>query len=953
MRVPTATYRIQFHANFKFADAENLIPYLHELGVSHLYSSPPVKARRGSHHGYDVADPLRINVELGTEQEVNRLVERLHQYDMGLLVDIVPNHMAASPENPWWMDVLENGRESTYALFFDIDWDAPGSKFPEIHKNHIVLPILTDLYDRVLTDQRIALHIDEKGFYLEAEGNRIPINPSTYAPILEPCIDLLTNSAMASQSAADQIRRILADLRALSPGAVGARSQIKRDLWQIYLAVPSIRATLDETMRAFNGTKGDAASFTQLDSLISLQTYRPAFWRTSTEEVNYRRFFGLNDLIALREEDPKVFESVHALIFRLIAENKISGLRVDHIDGLRDPLEYLQRLQAVRKLSEEEDNDALNIYTVVEKITSGGETLPAEWPAAGTTGYDFANAVNTLFVDAKGSRDLEAIYRDFTGINSSFTDTWYVRKKQVMEDIFPSDIRSLSFRLGRLAAFDRLGRDIPMHELVRGLKEITARLGIYRTYCRSFELPKRDRSYLEEAIRIARDRTPSRVVSEPAFDFLKRIFLLEVGPKMPDHKDEWLDFIMRWQQFTGAVMAKGFEDTAFFVHHGLISLNEVGANPFRRHVRFGVNAFHQYNHRKLEEHHFTLNATSTHDTKWSEDVRARINVLSELPEEWKSRLLRWAELNQPKKNEVDGRVVPSPNEEILLYQSMLGVWPFEPLEEVDLPSLAGRIETFMLKATREAKTHSNWISPNERHEAALHDFTSGILNLSPENRFLTEFSEFARKIAVYGAANGYSQVLLKLTSPGVPDLYQGTELWRLSLTDPDNRRPVSFPKRVDFLEELKNMQLESASEKFAELLGTWEDGRLKLWLTKCVLNFRRAHRELFLRGGYVPIEVEGQHRESVCSFARVSENEWALVVAPRLVTRVVGPGKFAIADAWGDGTLKLPSRAHSRWQNLFTHEKLVATGSGRQKSLRLKDVFSRLPFALLAQEFQG
>ena len=951
--MPTATYRIQFHENFKFADAENLIPYLHELGVSHLYSSPPVKSRRGSRHGYDVADPLRINSELGTEQEVNQLVEQLRQHGMGLLLDIVPNHMAASPENPWWMDVLENGRDSTYAAFFDIDWEAPGTKFPEVQKNHIVLPILTDLYDRVLTDQRIALRVDEKGFYIEAEGNRIPINSKTYAPILETCIDLLTKSAVASQSAGDQIRRILADVRALAPGAVGARSQIKRDLWQIYLAVLPIRAALDETIRTFNGTKGDAASFARLDSLISLQMYRPAFWRTSTEEVNYRRFFGLNDLIALREEDPKVFESVHALIFRLIAENKINGLRVDHVDGLRDPLEYLRRLQAVPKVSEEEDSDALNIYTVVEKITSGAETLPAEWPVAGTTGYDFANAVNTLFVDAKGSRDLEVIYRDFTGIHSSFTDTWYVRKKQVMEDIFASDIRSLSFRLGGLAAFDRLGRDIPMHELVRGLKEITARLGIYRTYCRSFELPKRDRPYIEEAIRIARDRTPKRVVSEPAFDFLQRILLVEATPMTTDHNNEWLDFIMRWQQFTGAVMAKGFEDTAFFVHHGLISLNEVGANPFRRHVRFGVNAFHRYNQRMLAEHPFTLNATSTHDTKWSEDVRARINVLSELPEEWKSRLARWAELNQPKKSEVDGRVVPSPNEEILLYQSMLGVWPFEPLEQVDLPSLEERIETFMLKATREAKTHSNWVSPNERHEAALHDFTSGILNPSPQNRFLTEFSEFARKIAVYGAANGYSQALLKMTSPGVPDLYQGTELWRLSLTDPDNRRPVSFPRRVDFLEELKNLQPESAPEKFAKLLGTWEDGRLKLWLTKCVLNFRRAHRELFLRASYVPIVVDGQHCESVCSFARVANNEWILVVAPRLMTRVVGPGKFPIADAWGDGTLKLPRRAPSKWQNLFTCQKLVANVSRRKKSLRLKDVFSHLPFALLVHEFQG
>ena len=952
MQVPTATYRIQFHSSFKFADAEHLVPYFHELGVSHLYSSPYMKARRGSEHGYDVADPLHINAELGTEHEVNRLVERLHQQGMGFLLDIVPNHMAASPENSWWMDVLENGRESTYAAFFDIDWEARASKSPEVQKGRVVLPVLTDLYYRVLTNQGIALGIDEKGFYVQAEGNRFPINPKTYVPIFQAAIDLLSVSGASSERAVDRIQRFLADVRALVPATVAARSELKRDLWQMY-ADPPVRAALDGVMRAFNGMKGDSASFDRLDSLLWMQAYRLAYWRTATAEVNYRRFFGLNDLVALREEDPRVLESVHALVFRLIGENKITGLRVDHIDGLLDPLAYLQRLQATRTLNEEEDSDALSIYTVVEKITSGTETLPGDWPTAGTTGYDFANAVNALFVDAKGSRDLEAIYRSFTGIRSSFTDTWYLRKRQVMEEIFESDLRLLSFRLARLAAFDRVGRDIPLRELVRGLKEITARLGVYRTYSRAFELSRRDRRYIEEAIRIARHRTQATAVSQPAFDFLQRIFLLEPTSELADHEQEWLDFIMRWQQFTGAVMAKGFEDTAFFVHHGLISLNEVGANPFRRQIRFGVNAFHRYNRHTHAKHPFTLNATSTHDTKWSEDVRARINVLSELPEEWKSRLALWTKLNQPSKAEIDGRVVPSPNEEVLLYQSMLGVWPFEPLDQVDLPSLKSRIEGFMLKATREAKTHSNWISPNERHEAALRDFIARILDLSRENQFLSDFSEFARKIAVYGATNGYSQALLKMTSPGVPDLYQGAELWRLSLTDPDNRRPVSFAKRVTFLEELDNMQLTSAPEKFAELLSSWEDGRLKLWLTKCVLNFRRAHRELFLRGAYVPIQVKGHCRESVCCFARAAATDWALIVAPRLVTQVVGPGRFPIRDVWGDGALELPSRAPAKWASVFTYEKLAATSGGTQKSLRLQDVFARLPFALLVPDFQS
>lgn len=942
MQVPSATYRIQFHPEFKLSDATRLIPYLRELGISHVYASPLLKASPGSRHGYDCVDPREINPEVGTCEEFERFLAELRRHDMGLLLDIVPNHMAASDKNPWWMDVLEGGRESAYADFFDIDWDARAAKAPDILRNRVVLPILGDFYERMLTERKIELHLDAGGFYLETQSTRFPVAPATYDAILGAALEKLGQSSDDSPA-----RQDLSDAASLAAGDSSSRARMKSLIWQLYRENDDGKAALDSAIHLFNGTKGEPASFSRLDALISRQNYRLAFWRTGKDEVNYRRFFGLSNLVALREENPKVFDAVHELVLRLIARNCVGGLRIDHIDGLRDPLDYLQRLQrsvVLRPGGTSTGGQA--IYTVVEKITSGDEPLPPEWPTAGTTGYDFANAVNTLFIDAKGSRQLEAIYRDYTGIRASFSDTWYARKRQVMEKLFEADIQSIAARLGTLAEQDRLGRDLPMRELVRGMKEITARLGVYRTYCRGFDPPARDHRYLDEAIRVARERTPPNAVSQMSFNFLERIFLLQAGGEPPPYASEWLQFIERWQQFTGAVMAKGFEDTAFFVHHGLISLNEVGANPFRRQIRFGVYAFHQYIKRAFASHPFTLNATSTHDTKWSEDARARINVLSELPAEWKARLSRWSEMNRAKRTMLDRIAVPSPNEEILLYQSMLGIWPFEPLEQVDLGALAKRIDTFMLKAMREAKTHSSWISPNEQHEGALRAFLAGILDRASGREFLTDFSDFARSIAVHGAANGFSQAVIKMTAPGVPDIYQGAELWRLSLTDPDNRRPVSYLRRNEFLHQLNEVQPQAAA-KFVELLERWNDGRLKLWLTKCLLNYRREHRDLFERGAYIPLRVEGRHADSVFAFARTLDKSWVLVVAPRLVSRVVDSRKFPLGDVWEDTAFRIPTRAPRVWRDLLAGERLNAAASAGRRSLRLAEVLRFLPFACL------
>ena len=947
MQIPLATYRFQFNENFRFADGEKLAGYLQALGISHLYASPLLQARRGSSHGYDMTDPGRLRDDLGSEQDFHQLVKKLREHGIGLVLDIVPNHMAASTENPWWLDVLEKGEESRYASYFDIDWQASGSKFPLSQRGRVVLPILPNYYARLLEDHRITLRFEESGFQLAVEGNTLPLSHRTYAVILENCLELLRVQGPQGGETARRAEQMVSFLRAAETRANLA--ELKHQLWSLYTRDKAFHSALDETLRSFQGTKGNPASLARLNELLGDQAYRTAFWRNAAEEINYRRFFGLNELVGVRVEIPQVLHDTHALIFRLVAEGSVNGLRVDHIDGLRDPLAYLRQLQELAVSGAREDGDGTRIYTVVEKITSGREMLPEDWETAGTTGYDYLNAVNTLFIDASGSRELEMMYRDFTGIRSSFGDTWNIRKKQVMEEIFAADIRRLVWRLGRLATFDRLGCDIPMRELTRGLKEITASLPIYRTYCRELKLSERDRPYLERAFAITRERTPLSALSDAGFEFLRSVFLLRPSYDLADYKDEWLDFLLSWQQFTGAVMGKGLEDTAFFVHHGMISLNEVGANPLRKEIGFGAGAFHRYNQRTMAKWPFTMNASSTHDTKWSEDVRARINVLSELPEEWKACLERWTQWNQPGKSLVEGRTAPSANEEVLLYQSMLGIWPMHGKPDAaERSELGERLQQFILKAAREAKTHSSWTSPNEAHENALKRFVRQLLDDESDNLFLPDFMEFASRIAPTGACNSYAQALLKITSPGVPDFFQGNELWNLRLTDPDNRNRVDFEERVRLLAELQGSAAGAKPPDGTELLANWKDGRLKLYLTCQALNFRRTHADLFLKGEYIPMETSGACRGCVCAFARRYENDWAIVAVPRLVTRLEGAPFPLGENSWSTTRVTLPAGAPANWKNIFSGETVSAGKSGRRKELPISSVFSRLPIALLA-----
>jgi (1->4)-alpha-D-glucan 1-alpha-D-glucosylmutase len=950
-RVPVSTYRLQFHRRFGFRDAHAILPYLDALGVTDVYASPLLAARRGSAHGYDVTDPTRLNPDLGREEEFDAFVDALRERRMGLLLDIVPNHMAASGENRWWMDVLEHGEGSPFSGFFDVDWRSAKKAL----ERKVLLPILGGPYGRVLESKELSLRLERGGFFIHYHGARLPIAPKTYARILACRLDALEENFGPEHPAFRELWDLIAAVEHL-PGEVPAEpaaaaewrqreESVKERLHALYTGRAEIRAHVDGNLRLFRGTRGDPGSFDLLDRLLSEQHYWLSFWRLANEEINYRRFFAVSDLVSLRVEDPRVFEASHAMVLRLVREGKATGLRVDHIDGLYDPAGYLARLRDALA-PEGAEGRPPPPYLAVEKILAGDESLPAEWPVSGTTGYDFLNVVNGLFVSAGGARRLDGVYARFTGRKQDFDTVVYEKKKLIAESLFAGEMHSLGQHLGRLAERDRYARDLPRKELREALVEVTACFPVYRTYVRDFDIAARDARYIGKALRDARRRNTE--ASAPVFDFLRRVLLLEGAPVLSaDRNEEWLRFLMRWQQFTGPIMAKGYEDTALYVHNRLVSLNEVGGEPAGAGTPVG--AFHKRAADIPARWPHTMNATSTHDTKRGEDVRARINVLSEMSEEWEKRVARWSGWNEGKKRAWGGRRAPDRNEEFLLYQTLVGAWP---PEGEDSSSLAERIQAYMLKAVREAKVHTRWIRPNPEHERAVREFVDAILDPGPGNRFLEDFLPFQRKVARYGAWNGLSQALVKIASPGVPDFYQGTELWDLRLVDPDNRGPVDFALRERMLRDLSERESAGLSPLLRELVSRPEDGRIKLFLTWKALRFRREKRDLFLSGAYLPVFVSGGRKEHVLAFARRKGEDWALAAAPRLLTRLLPPEAAPLGrEVWGArGGLILPEGAPARWRNVLTGERAHASAEGDHRVLPLRDVFRDFPAAFLAPE---
>ncbi len=914
LRIPAATYRIQFNAGFTFEDARRIADYLHDLGITDLYASPILKARKGSGHGYDVVDSTALNPELGTEEEFTRLHETLEQLGLGFLLDIVPNHMAASQENSWWMSVLENGVHSRFLHYFDIDWSSVTARGQTEQK--VLLPILGKPYGEAIESGEIKLAFGEDGFHFTYYDKRLPLAPKSYNQILRECVQSLPTEGVAVE---------LRDLVAGEDTVTNSRF-LKETLARIYEESLEFRKALDAVIVRINGEAGNADSFNALDTLLDAQYYRLAYWRIASEKINYRRFFDVTDLVGVRIENPEVFEARNRRTLELIAEGKVTGLRIDHIDGLFDPIGHMKKLQ-LRLADPMRDQQPTNFYVLVEKILAGDEVLPKSFEVCGTTGYDFLDTVNALFVDPEGLARLTGFYRDFTGITESFGDICYERKKQIISELFSGEMRALGKQIGELSMHDRNARDFAPVELLAALTEITACMHVYRTYIREDSpITGEDRAFIKRAVDEARRRAGS-ALDQRMFAFLEKVLLVDPPSYVETERARWRAFVMRWQQFTGRVMAKGVEDTSFYNYNRLLSLNEVGGDPGRDGNFDPLEEFHQRNERIQRDWRGTQNATSTHDTKRSEDVRARINVISEIADSWEKDVRRWSEMNEP----LHRGDVPDRNVELLIYQTLLGMWP---VDEEELHTVEERLRQYLEKASREAKTHTSWIDPNVEYEKGLLDFGSAILgNLD----FRASMMRTQRRVAFHGFLNGLSQLVLKMMSPGVPDFYQGTEIWDLSLVDPDNRRPVDYEQRRSMLKKLK-ASFERGSLDLGTMQRRFFDGRIKLFVTWRALELRTRRPELFERGEYRPLRSTSP---SVCSFLRGDD---VLVAVPRLTTRITKPGTSPVGDAWGDATLPIESRGTFR--DIFTGVILELSGV----PVPVAQVLATFPVAILERQ---
>ena len=941
-RIPTCTYRLQFNRWFTFAQAREIVAYLHALGVSDVYASPYFQASPESLHGYDITDHNKLNTAIGSRADYDAWVAQLQAHGMGQVLDFVPNHVGiADDRNAWWMDVLENGPSSSYAPYFDIDWEPSISHL----RDKVLLPILGDQYGRVLERGELQVRFEGGTFYVLYGERKLPIAPGTYRYILEVALKNLAEYKDDDFYA--ELQSILTALEYLpkrtetDPKRIAERTRekkiIKRRLERRCAEAPQVQHAIEKTLAQINGNPGDPRSFDKLDELLNAQSYRLAFWRVAAEEINYRRFFDVNDLAAIRVELSKVFDAVHRMVLELVSTSAVTGLRIDHPDGLYLPREYFVKLQqrCAKALEIGLPGDGRAIYMVAEKILTGPETLRKEWPVHGTTGYDFANLVTQLLVESSAETAITKTFHRFIGHSVPFGHLLYAKKLLVMKLALANDVDVLGNLLDRLSERNRWYRDFTLEALSRTVRETIACFPVYRTYVDPDQpVSEDDRQIVERAIAAAKRRNPA--MEESIFNFLRDVLLLR-SPQDLDAagRAAHTQFILKFQQTTGPVMAKGLEDTVFYIYNRLPALNEVGGEP----QQFGlsIEVFHERNLDRQRDWPATLLATSTHDTKRSEDVRARIVAISEIPELWRRSLQRWGTANHRWKRMVNDLEAPDANEEYLLYQTLLGTWPMqangEP-EPVPTPNYIERIQAYMAKALKEAKINTSWIQPNEEWDAAMHDFVARILDSSPRNKFLPIFLPAAKEVIRLGAINSLTQTLLKLTSPGVADIYQGTEIWDHSLVDPDNRRPVDYDLRREMLKSLS-----TASP--GELMQTWPDGRIKLFLIKHILRFRRGHADLFERGEYLPLHTTGTFAECCVSFARRLDDDWIAVIAPRLSLRIGFP---PIGEAWQDTAIQLPETLSLKdTHDLFTCQPI----RHNKRQIAMRDLLSVLPFAVI------
>jgi (1->4)-alpha-D-glucan 1-alpha-D-glucosylmutase len=962
-RIPLSTYRLQLGAELDLRQVRHLLPYLERLGVSDLYLSPLFRSRAESSHGYDVVDHGTIDPAIGDLTSFEDLANGTREAGMGILLDVVPNHMGINDSgNLWWLDVLENGEGAYFAPYFDIDWRPAASALHD----KVLLPFLGDSFGTVLERCELQVVYANERLQLQYFDRRFPLAPTTWPQILELAAARQSDDTIADRGQlADwlELQSIITQLRNLPPrhrrdaASMEERYReqtiVRQRLAALLSASPTVKAALHEAINEFNGENGNPRSFDLLEHLLEDQSYRLAYWRVAVDEINYRRFFDVNDLAAIRVEDPRVFDATHRLIGKLVGAGWVTGLRIDHPDGLRDPQNYFKKLHGLYRAEHANHNGADHIYVVAEKILSGDEPLPVDWEVSGTTGYDMMNVLNRLLVDGDGLAELRGFYDEVTGNTARPLDVIYESKRTVLFSTMASELQLLAARLYRIAQGHRASRDITRPMLQRAIREIIACMAVYRTYNRmdSWDVEDADYRVISTAVRLAKLR--NRSLPSSVFDYVASVLLLEHPPTITDEQAaERREFTLKFQQVSGPVTAKGVEDTAFYRYYPLASLNEVGGELDAKPL--AVDEFHRHMRHRMELWPHSMTGTSTHDTKRGEDFRARLDVLSEVPVEWKRVFQRWCEMNEPLRRDADGERAPDINEQYLLYQTLVGTWPVKPPDARERATYKDRIVQYMGKALNEAKIHTSWMNPSETYERAVRGFIEDAF----EERgaaFRAEVDELARKISDAGFVNSLAQLVLKMTAPGVPDFYQGTELWDFNLVDPDNRRPVDFPLRQRQLNEILDAD-DVDSEEFADSISQrWPDAVVKLWVTTRSLSLRRQWGDVFNFGEYIPLTVEGGAADHVVAYARRHEDKCVVAVVPRNVCRLCEGDVAAwftkgqssvISRIWHGTRLTLPPDCGQLW-NCRVSNHTYTIGDLDEPSIDVGKLFQSFPVALL------
>ena len=917
--IPLATYRLQLTPSFTFDDAAAIVPYLKALGITHLYASPFLKARSGSTHGYDIIDHNAFNPELGGEEAFLRLSQALSQANMGLILDFVPNHMGVHhADNAWWLDVLEWGPKSPHAASFDIEWDILADR----RRGGVLVPILGRSYGDAIENGEIELRYDPRegsfsAWYFE---HRLPIGPNRYGEILDKVV---AQAGAKDEPAGRRLLELAARYRGPRNPPRNKAPQFKQEL----AAIEGGKEVIERGLQVYQPKSGGPEAVPALHHLLERQYYRPAHWRLAGTEINYRRFFDINALAGLRVEDAQTFESIHRLVSRLIAGGHLHGLRLDHIDGLRDPQQYLRRLQTL--VRHHRPANYSGFYIVVEKILAEGERLPRLPGVSGTTGYEWLNVISQLLLDQGGLDLFDQVWREASRDPRSFAEILIRAKRRVMANILASEFTVLTRLLARIAAGHYTTRDYTPERLRAALEAFVVHFPVYRTYITSAGPSTDDRAMIEATIAKARETWFGSDID--ILDFLRDALTLDlIAPGRRGHSISRVRrFAFKAQQFTGPMMAKSMEDTAFYRYHRLLALNEVGGNPAANAVM--VQDFHDRMKARAETFPHGLTATATHDTKRGEDARTRILSLSEMTDDWAESVRLWRNLNEGLIVRQGDIRIPSFGHEYMLYQALLGAWPLEGVEQ----TFVERMQDYAVKAAREGKEQTSWLDPRDNYETGLKNFLTALLNPGRSARFLESFDAFARRAALLGALKSLSQVALKALMPGVPDFYQGAELWDLSLVDPDNRRAVDFAARAALVDKAVDWH---------DLAEDWQSGRIKLALTRHVLAIRSRFESVFTKGSYRPLEVVGPRGDEVVAFARSSGRENIIVVAGRLFGRSTNKGRlWPSNEAWKDTSV--PTEGFSSIRPLLT-----SGGTFNDAQLSVSELFDVLPVAILQAE---